>query len=582
MRWTIEMEGANGATNWMVGCAESLTMQVGDVSFNVHTHIIENTNFSLLLGHPFQQALLCHFKDLPSGEVEVSVCDPADIAHRVYIPTRPRSGHTPMVKILSVVDRTPSLTHSMPSPPSPDPPALAYKYKKVDWKVQPVPSTLPKDFRNICHIPIDPLLSLPPLLMHPPDFTPGEWLTQEHLDKLNLNVHNFLWPEEIKLLHHILKINESGLAWTEAEKGRFKDEYFSPVKIPVVEHIPWMHKNIPIPSGILREVIQIFKDKYTVGVYEHSDTSYRSQWFCVEKKSSTLRLVHDLQPLNAITIRNSGVPPIPDQVIEAMAGHTCYSMLDLFVSYDHRMLDISSRDLTTIQSPIGVMRLTCLPQGWTNTGAIFHKDVTFILEPEIPDIAWPFMDNCGIKGAETHYETHNGGFETIPGNMWMHRFIWEHLNDIHRILHRFRCTSATVLAKKLFIAIPEIVVLGHKCNYKGRIPDNSKTTKVRDWPECQNLSDIRAFLSLASYMRIWIKNYSTIAHPLVDLTRKGAPFIWQEEHRQAIQRLKDKITQSPALVSIDYSTDRTIYLSVDSSIHGIGWILAQDCPDGCR
>jgi hypothetical protein len=76
-----------------------------------------------------------------------------------------------------------------------------------------------------------------------------------------------------------------------------------------------------------------------------------------------LCLVHDLQPLNAITICNSGILPVADQVIKAMAGWVCYSMLDLFVGYDHRTLDTSSCDLTTIQSPIGAVRLTYLPQG---------------------------------------------------------------------------------------------------------------------------------------------------------------------------------------------------------------------------
>jgi len=85
MQCTIEMEGANGATNWTVGCVEFLTMQVSNVPFQVHVHIVENTNFSLLLGHPFQQTLLCRFKDLPGGEVEVSVRDPTNIACRVYI-----------------------------------------------------------------------------------------------------------------------------------------------------------------------------------------------------------------------------------------------------------------------------------------------------------------------------------------------------------------------------------------------------------------------------------------------------------------------------------------------------------------
>jgi hypothetical protein len=251
------------------------------------------------------------------------------------------------------------------------------------------------------------------------------------------------------------------------------------------------------------------------------------------------------------------------------------------VGYDHRTLDTSSHDLTTIQSPIGTVRLTCLPQGWTNTGTIFHEDITFILEPEIPDIAWPFMDDCSIKGPTTRYKTNNGGFETIPDNDQVCRFVWEHLNDVHCILHRLHCASTTVSTSKLFIAVPEVIILRHKCNYEGRIPDDSKIAKIHNWPNCKSLADVRTFLSLTRYMHIWIKGYSAIARPLIDLTRKDTTFEWQDQHEQAMQTLKDAIIQSPALVSIDYSTDHAVYLSVNSSVHSIGWILAQDCPDGC-
>jgi len=265
-----------------------------------------------------------------------------------------------------------------------------------------------------------------------------------------------------------------------------------------------------------------------------------------------------------------------------MAGRACYAMLDLFVGYDHRTLDIASRDLTTIQSPIGAVRLTCLPQGWTNAVAIFHDDVSFLLTPEIPHIACSFVDDCAIKGPPTRYETDNGGYDTITENPGIRKFIWQHLQDVHRILHRLRTAGATVSAKKIVIASPEIIILGHKCTYEGRIPDDSKIARVRDWPSCKNLSDVRAFLGLAGFMRIWIRNYSAFARPLVNLTRKGMAFVWQEEHESAMQALKDAIITSPALISIDYSSDRPVFLSIDSSWRGVGWILAQECADGRR
>ncbi len=255
-------------------------------------------------------------------------------------------------------------------------------------------------------------------------------------------------------------------------------------------------------------------------------------------------------------------------------------MLDLFVGYDHRTLDVASCDLTTIQSPIGAVQLTCLPQGWTNAITIFHKDVRFLLEPEIPNVAWPFMDDCSIKGPALHYETLEGGYETIPDNDGIRKFIWEHLVDVHRILHRLRRASSTISAKKLFIAVPEIVILGHKCMYEGRVPDESKIAKIRDWPPCKSLTNVRAFLGITGYMRVWIQNYSSIARPLVNLTCKGQAFAWDEQHTQAMQVLKDAIITSPALITIDYTSERKVYLAVDSSFHGVGWILSQDCADG--
>jgi hypothetical protein len=52
-----------------------------------------------------------------------------------------------------------------------------------------------------------------------------------------------------------------------------------------------------------------------------------------------LRLVHDLQPLNQVTIADSGLPPLAEQYAESFAGCACYGSLDLFVSFDQRSLD---------------------------------------------------------------------------------------------------------------------------------------------------------------------------------------------------------------------------------------------------
>ena len=73
--------------------------------------------------------------------------------------------------------------------------------------------------------------------------------------------------------------------------------------------------------------------------------------------------------------------------------------------------------------------------GWTNAVAIFHEDVTFILEPKIPQVAWPYVDDCSIKGPAMCFETEDGGYKTLPKNPSIRKFIWQHLLDVHCILH---------------------------------------------------------------------------------------------------------------------------------------------------
>jgi len=85
----------------------------------------------------------------------------------------------------------------------------------------------------------------------------GVWLTCARIEELGLLMNKFLWPEERELVAQVLWVNERGLAWKETEKGRFRDKYFLPVKIPVQEHVPWAQKTLPIPPGICEKVIEL-------------------------------------------------------------------------------------------------------------------------------------------------------------------------------------------------------------------------------------------------------------------------------------------------------------------------------------
>ena len=200
-----------------------------------------------------------------------------------------------------------------------------YKYKPVALKTRPLIQELPAQFRIKREIIGDPLAEMPKLSPNPPDFVPTGRYTEERKDKIDKkHSGDFLLPEERKLMHHFMMEQNMGFAWEDSERGRFREDFFPPIDIPVVPHKPWVLKNIPIPPGLYPKVCEIIKTKIDAGVYEPSNPSYRSRWFCVLKKDGvSLRLVHSLEPLNEVTIQHSGVPPATENLAAQFAGRSC-------------------------------------------------------------------------------------------------------------------------------------------------------------------------------------------------------------------------------------------------------------------
>ena len=455
-------------------------------------------------------------------------------------------------------------------------------YKRVAQKIHPVSGTFPQEARVTRQFPHNPLDTLPKLPTHPPDFIPTSRLTAERMDSLEVNKDGFLLAEEEKLFKHILVLNEATLPFEEKDRGIFRRDYFSDYIMPTVPHTPWEYRNIPIPPGIRDKVIELLKSKLEAGVYEPSQSSYRCRWFCVAKKNGSLRIVHDLQPLNKISIRDAGLLPIVDDFVESYAGHQCYTVFDLFWGFDARTVHCQSRDMTAFFTPLGLLRLTALPMGYTNSPAEFQKCMAFILQDEIPHVANIFIDDLPIKGPKDQYIDMKGQPQFVDGNPGIRRFIWEHAQDVHRIMHRIKCAGICFSPKKTQICKREAIIVGQKCTPEGRLPEENRVSKILNWPIPTTVKEVRGFLGLCGTVRIWIQDFSKIAKPLTELTKKDAELYWSDDQQESFDILKQKVSSAPALRPIDYKSNKPIILSVDTSHIAIGFILSQIDDDGRR
>ena len=74
--------------------------------------------------------------------------------------------------------------------------------------------------------------------------------------------------------------------------------------------------------------------------------------------------------------------------------------------------------------------------------------------------------------------------------------------------------------------------------------------------------------------RYFVKNYSKIAWPLLDLTKKMTPWHWGEDQFKAFETLKTKMCSAPALRQPDFS--KRFFVQTDASAKGVGAILSQE------
>ncbi|OJA12667.1 hypothetical protein AZE42_13647 [Rhizopogon vesiculosus] len=104
-----------------------------------------------------------------------------------------------------------------------------------------------------------------------------------------------------------------------------------------------------------------------------------------------------------------------------------------------------------------------------------------------------------------------------------------------------------VSATKFVLAAPTAVILGYKCTIDGRVPEESKTQKIQDWPEPKNATHVHGFLGTCSVLHIFIRDFARIACLLVKLTRKDEPFEFGDKHQTSMTLLKEAGAKSFSL-----------------------------------
>ena len=89
----------------------------------------------------------------------------------------------------------------------------------------------------------------------------------------------------------------------------------------------------------------------------------------------------------------------------------------------------------------------------------------------------------------------------------------------------------------------------------------------------KTLKGCRSFAGMVNFLSIFCQDLQKLLKPIYDLTRKGRPFVWQQEQQTAFEEIKSRL-QKPPILHLPDGKGRS-HLYSDTSKYATGSALYQ-------
>ena len=328
---------------------------------------------------------------------------------------------------------------------------------------------------------------------------------------------------------------------------------------PDWEEKKWKPRSYPIPPSQQEALKKEIDGLLASGRIQPSKSPIASPCFFVAKKDGKLRMVIDYRKLNGITVSNAYPLPLIPDLLDKWKGCTRFTKLDVRAGYHNIRIRDGDEWKTAFKTPNGFYEWKVMPFGLCNAPATFQNmmDDIFMVHVRRGDTD-AYIDDV-IIATKPRYP---GDDDTI------------HEIAVKQVLQTFRENNLYLKPEKCVFSSLAVEYLGFVVSKDHVLMDPSKVKAILDWPTPKNLHDTRSFVGFLNYYRRFINEFSRLARPLHDLTKKGFQFVWGEKQQEAFDKLKEAVTSAPVLIMPDLN--KSFFVEADASLTGYGAVLSQE------
>jgi hypothetical protein len=118
----------------------------------------------------------------------------------------------------------------------------------------------------------------------------------------------------------------------------------------------------------------------------------------------------------------------------------------------------------------------------------------------------------------------------------------EHMDHLRAVFNALRHASLFANLEKCIFCTDRVSFLGYIVTLQGIEVNEKKIEAIESWPLPQTITQVISFLGRAGFYCRFIKDFSTIAAWLHELTKKGMVFHCGKAQEESFATLKDKLT----------------------------------------
>ena len=292
---------------------------------------------------------------------------------------------------------------------------------------------------------------------------------------------------------------------------------------------PKFFKPRSIPFAYLDRVKEEIQRLVEAGILERIDTSlWQLRLYLLKKTNGKIRICGDFKvTINPQILIDQHPIPTIEELLARLNNGEKFTKLDLSNAYLQVELNEQSKNLVTINTPLGLFRYNRMPFGISNAPAIFQRIIDQFIAG-IPNCI-AYLDDILISGANAK----------------------EHLQALEMVLQRLSEFGFTCNPEKCLFFQNEVSYLGFIINKNGKHPDPRRVEAIKNMPAPKNVKELEAFIGKVNYYGKFISNFSDKCKVLNQLRKKNTPWKWTYECKIAFNNLLHEIVNATTLAHFD-------------------------------